>query len=344
MGDVTTFGAMSEKDPDRYGLLKAAQVTIFHGAFRNTYMNSTDYEGNTSVQETGVAAYPLFGHRSAYLNAYTPPEQGRLFDSTPSTISSAFADKSMLAAVPTLLGLAINKSKQIGTGLQGDSSLSKHSSPLVKRGLKSGILQPNPRNPEGRKNNDYSLARGHHIYPSDAILFKEIEPEQLQAGKQTIRGMLRGGGEPEQPKGRTPKAKPEPTEVPSESMQEWRASAPPQVEGQLRLRGMSRTNITKRASNSPDQNQAKWLNKHYGVPPVHKAATEAWERRNRGEREPDYRYSRNSENETAPGMSDEYHEHMAAQAAKIPAEVPSQSKQEWAAQAVKPARNQKSLF
>ena len=80
--------------------------------------------------------------------------QGRLFSSVPAQISYMRADSSMGARLASmnLLGVAIQDHQRSGHGIVPDSSLSVHSSPLAKRGLKEGILGKNSTNPTAKKN------------------------------------------------------------------------------------------------------------------------------------------------------------------------------------------------
>jgi hypothetical protein len=74
----------------------------------------------------------------------------QMFYSEPAKVIGLYADPSMRHTVGTLGGLAVN---QFGKTLSADSSLSKYSSPLVKRGLKAGVITPNRANPSGDANN-----------------------------------------------------------------------------------------------------------------------------------------------------------------------------------------------
>lgn len=204
--DSTVFAAAgtARKAPGWRGgnEVPTADVLLRRGGYEPTVKQhnmwgSTDYTWNTHAG----AAYP----QSDTYEGRKKPEQGRLFTETPSKIAAAFADPSMKMAVPTLLGMALNEGRRIGTGVMADSSLSKHSSPIAKRGLKAGVLVPNPQNPRGRMTNDIDFSHkataiGEHesleasgldvkyLMGDDAV---EATPQQVSEGRDTIRTLLR---------------------------------------------------------------------------------------------------------------------------------------------------------
>ena len=117
-----------------------------------------------------------------------------LFRSEPSTLSFLKGDPSMSHAVPTLLGMAINHARKIGDGtLQASDSLSKHSSPIVKRGLDAGVLVPNPDNRTGVQNNGMSI--NEHV----TFVNEGDTPEQAMS-QSRLRGtsITMGAGEEEE--------------------------------------------------------------------------------------------------------------------------------------------------
>jgi hypothetical protein len=157
------------------------QVGMHKGSMRPNFYN----EDNAYNPETGNYDRSLVrGHGDT------------LFSSEPSEITSAFADPSMRAAVPTVMGLALNEARKIGTGLTYSSSLSRHSSNISQRALKAGLVQVNPSHPTAGRSNDISFTP-QRINVSDIgenSGYEMATKEQLGAARQIIRTMLRPGG------------------------------------------------------------------------------------------------------------------------------------------------------
>ena len=122
-------------------------------------------------------------------------EQLKLFHAAPSMITSAFADHRMRSATPVLLGMAVNEAQKTGTGLTYSSDLSQHSSKVVKRGLDLGIVIPNQYNPSGKQENDIGytgLDSYEHTESPDWFQdYDEAHPDEVEAGRKTIRGIAR---------------------------------------------------------------------------------------------------------------------------------------------------------
>ena len=118
---------------------------------------------------------------------------------------SLFSDPEMRHTVGTLAGLAIN---QFGTGIRASSSLSKHSSRLVQRGMEAGVVAGNPANPAGEANNSFTLEPVTEIRsiesPTDTrpawydAPGKEISKSRVDDARRTVHGLLRPKTSPEQ--------------------------------------------------------------------------------------------------------------------------------------------------
>lgn len=103
----------------------------------------------------GHIDYPFEGNpENLRSNFYTKPgDQLRLFDIEPTVIHEAFSDSTMRGVTPTVLGIALNEAHKVGLGTVPSDSLSRHSSKLVKKALKLGLIQPNRYNPTGEQTN-----------------------------------------------------------------------------------------------------------------------------------------------------------------------------------------------
>jgi hypothetical protein len=125
----------------------------------------------------------------------------QMFYSEPAKVTGLYADPSMRHTVGTLGGLAVN---QFGKTLSADSSLSKYSSPLVKRGLKAGVLAPNRANPSGNANNLISQEPVDEQWDIDSPAAtspnegstkngpgRKIPRSRLDDARKTIHGVLR---------------------------------------------------------------------------------------------------------------------------------------------------------
>ena len=136
------------------------------------------------------------GNRDILPNVFTDTdEQLQLFDAQPSIITGAFADHRMRSATPVVLGMAINEAQKIGTGLTYSDDLSQHSSKLAKRGIDMGIVTPNKSNIKAAQTNDIAVT-GLDTYeevhtPAYFQDLDEAHPDEVEAGRKTIRGIAR---------------------------------------------------------------------------------------------------------------------------------------------------------
>lgn len=156
----TTFHAVADQ-PDEVRFPagrqhRAASVSV-RLAREVPLINQTDRSGNPRSDDTILRhtltsmgyQYPEI-HPQLLRQQQTP----QMFQHVPAIIDSAFAHPSMRGHVPTLFGMAINAA---GGSVMASDSLSKHSSPLVKRALEAGLLVPNPKNREGDVTNEYDF-------------------------------------------------------------------------------------------------------------------------------------------------------------------------------------------
>lgn len=120
--------------------------------------------------------------------------QGRLVEYHRGQVTGAFADPTMRAHMPTLLGLAGQLSHRMTGGLETpmpDSSLSKHSSPMVQKLRDKGLDLPiNPKNPKSKVTNDIGM-NPQYEPAEDRAWETPLSDTQVNAGKQMIRGILR---------------------------------------------------------------------------------------------------------------------------------------------------------
>jgi hypothetical protein len=131
----------------------------------------------------------------------------QMFHTEPAEVLGLFADPSMRHTVGTLGGLALN---QFGKTLRASDSLSKHSSRLVQRGVKAGLIDTHPANPFGNATNaiDHREVFETHALGSPTgntpggydfkAEHQEIPKPRLDAARKTIHGMLRPKTSPEQ--------------------------------------------------------------------------------------------------------------------------------------------------
>ena len=132
----------------------------------------------------------------------------QMFYSEPAEVTGLHADPSMRHTVGTLAGLALN---QFGKTLRASNSLSKHSSPIVKRGLEAGVLTPNRANPSGEVNNlisqksvveEWTMHSPTDTSPNEDSTKdgpgRKIPKSRLDASRKTIHGILRPKTSPEQ--------------------------------------------------------------------------------------------------------------------------------------------------
>lgn len=118
---------------------------------------------------------------------------------------SLFSDPEMRHTVGTLAGLAID---QFGPGIRTSSSLSKHSSRLVQRGMEAGVVGEHPMNPSGEATNSYDFEPLTEMYSMESPTGtrpawydapgKEISKSRVDNARRTIHGILRPKTSPEQ--------------------------------------------------------------------------------------------------------------------------------------------------
>jgi len=120
----------------------------------------------------------------------------QMFLSEPAEFTGLYADPSMRHTVGTLSGLALN---QFGK-LRADSSLSKYSSRLAKRGIDAGVVEANPHNISAKPTIDTDMSLREWEYeiksPTDHTLvprahLSEISKPRLDQARRTVHGMLR---------------------------------------------------------------------------------------------------------------------------------------------------------
>lgn len=330
-----------------------ADVTLHRGGYKPNFRDTPTEAGGSRVIPTGDSAFP-------YEAGQYGPVQGKLFTATPSKISSAFSDPSLKGAVPILLGQAVNEAKRLGTGLMGDSSLSKHSSPLVKRGLKSGLLVPNPSNPGGRKTNDIQMSSRSWSQPAgtdetgalQAMGWQETSPEQVAAARTTVRGLLRSNkSAAAQPESKVLKSMP-----PKERrLHTWlnNNSANPDTPNTAGLNRAGELPLGHAYSPEAQANQNAWNQKHYGdpEPPVGHPEARRLEQEIDTERHlphmTNYGTGKDLEPNRGSGLltADEMSQRKARLATASPPEDPrSPSKAEWQDSAAKPGKGQRKLF
>lgn len=121
--------------------------------------------------------------------------QLKMFETSPSVISSMFSDHTMHSHVGNLIGLAVNEANKIGTGLTYSGDLSEHSSKLARRGMSAGIVSTNPDNPGAHRVNDIA-ERGARTYEHDFSegFFDDLEPvpsAEIKDAKNTFRGIVK---------------------------------------------------------------------------------------------------------------------------------------------------------
>lgn len=167
-------------DPVNHSILyPTAEVSLLKGAY--------DY-GSTS------GTNPDYIHHNKIAR---PGEQLKLFDAQPSSIIEAFSDYRTRAQTPTVLGMAVNEAKKLGMGLTYSYDLSKHSSKLAKKGLDLGVVEPNPSNTDAHQSNDIAertLNKYQHTHTRFFFDdFNEISPDEVNAGRATIRGIVKQG-------------------------------------------------------------------------------------------------------------------------------------------------------
>lgn len=179
----------------------------------NKYIEWTAMDTDNPVEDQEYEEYPAasltmrrggydLGRRGDTINPDSiqanyfkkPGEQLHLFGVVPSRIDYAYADKDMRTVTPTLLGMAVNESKNIGTGLTYSDDLSKHSAKLAKKGMDLGIVVPNEANTEAKQKNDIaeaSLGAYRWTQSLDSVAYTpRASDQEVAEGRKTIRGIV----------------------------------------------------------------------------------------------------------------------------------------------------------
>jgi len=160
-----------------------AEIGLWRGEYEYGYTDPRGEEGN---YDPGTISHNRIAK---------PGDQLKLFDIQPSKITGAYADHRMRAHTPTVLGMAVNEAKKIGLGLTYSHDLSQHSSKLAKKGLELGVVVPNRANRGAVQRNDIAedgLGSFEATYDSDWFQdYDEAKPEEVKAGRDTIRGIVR---------------------------------------------------------------------------------------------------------------------------------------------------------
>lgn len=128
--------------------------------------------------------------------------QGRLFDYAPPVPGAHKVDyfggtETAGAANAVMLGIAENAARSEGTTLLPSEDLSKHSSRLVKRLKGTGAVKADA---STQVTNSIQFEPGYDLGPRPRELSSRLPEEQVQAGRQTVRGLLKGS-QPRKPRG-----------------------------------------------------------------------------------------------------------------------------------------------
>lgn len=137
----------------------------------------------------------------------TVPVPETLFFTTRPRVDYLTADRSMRFAVPTLLGAALQYGQDVGQPVEADKDLSKHSLPIVQRGIDAGlvVMHPDARDEGPKVTNNLSLGARHGFRSEHPVGRPELEidsiknelraeevPEETVAGwRNQIRSVLR---------------------------------------------------------------------------------------------------------------------------------------------------------
>lgn len=117
-----------------------------------------------------------------------------LFGVDPPKIDQLYADTTMRALVPTVLGRVLSRAQMIGTVAESSADLSSSSSPLVRRGMKAGLISPDKKNPTAKRTNrvsEFYNAYGFRQHPDDFPAESELPDETVKkmrtAGRQAVK-------------------------------------------------------------------------------------------------------------------------------------------------------------
>lgn len=108
-----------------------------------------------------------------------------LFQQIPAEITAASSNRETRHLVPKTLAMAYNYGKKQYGQVTYGNSLSKHSSPLAQRGVKSGFLTPNADNEGAEVSNSLDFANNHTVFP-----INEVDKSEVGAAQDTVRAFL----------------------------------------------------------------------------------------------------------------------------------------------------------
>lgn len=179
------FLAVNEDITEKKGWMDSPSHPVATVSLYKGYYDYGDHRGVGSHNTDHVAA-----------NRFKDPgEQLKMFGVVPSKIEEAFADHRMQANTPTVLGMAINEAKKIGTGLTYSHDLSEHSSKIAQKGVETGAVSRNPSNPDAEQRNDIAyMGRStyeHRMYRDALIDYDPASADEVKAGRETIRGIVK---------------------------------------------------------------------------------------------------------------------------------------------------------
>lgn len=122
----------------------------------------------------------------------TREPSSQFFTNRPAQVVGAFADPSMSANVPTLLGIAGDRSmRDTGRLPTHDKSLSTHSSTMIEKLRARGVDVPeNPANPAAQRTN--LIHKKDHLFKEEDLFgTHEMPPAVVKSGRDLMRSMLR---------------------------------------------------------------------------------------------------------------------------------------------------------
>lgn len=156
---------------------------------------STMHSPTTQVRVSEGSESPNFYQRNGeYLDAQgMHPESAskELFTQYPAVIEAAFADSSMRHTVPTVMGAAYNFAKKNFGRVTYDSSLSRHSAPIVQRAAVAGYLEDNPNNPHAMVTNKIGDSNdAGAFYNTHPIQGERMGAQELAEARSTVRKFL----------------------------------------------------------------------------------------------------------------------------------------------------------
>lgn len=186
-------------DPEvltKRGLVPTAQVTVTRPRFEAVYRQEPNGKVVPNSRAEGL-------NEDLELQGKHP----KLFHDVPGRIETTMAHPEARHLVPGIIGLALTAA---GPNPTYDDSLSEYSSPLIKKGLASGFLTPNPRNPTGDPTNDYNFGYTaesnsvHHSLLHDKSMADpdtgypqmRVGDEEMAQGRDALRQAIATGRKP----------------------------------------------------------------------------------------------------------------------------------------------------